>query len=72
MADKMAKDWLKDIRKPLTPMYREIAVISLFINALALAVPVFVLQIYDRVINSGNISTLQGLLIGVGFVFAFD
>ena len=72
MADKMANDWLKEIRKPLMPMYREIAVISLFINALALAVPVFVLQIYDRVINSGNISTLQGLLIGVGFVFAFD
>ena len=54
------------------PMYREIAVISLFVNMLALAVPVFVLQIYDRVINSGNISTLQGLLIGVGFVFTFD
>jgi ATP-binding cassette, subfamily C, bacterial LapB len=72
MADNQAKDWLKDIRKPLMPMYREIAIISLFINALALAVPVFVLQIYDRVINSGNISTLQGLLIGVGFVFAFD
>ena len=72
MADDKSKDWLKDIRKPLAPMYREIGVISLFINALALAVPVFVLQIYDRVINSGNISTLQGLLIGVGFVFAFD
>ena len=54
------------------PMYREIAVISLFVNLLALAVPAFTMQIYDRVINSANLSTLQGLLIGVSFVFLFD
>ena len=72
MSDKPSRDWLQPIKAQLLPMYREIAIISMFINVLALVVPVFVMQIYDRVINSGNISTLQGLLVGVGFVFAFD
>jgi len=70
--EEQTKSWLKPIMKPLWPMYREIGIISIFINMLALAVPAFTMQIYDRVINSGNISTLQGLLIGVAFVFIFD
>jgi len=72
MTDKPSRDWLKPIKAQLMPMYREIAVISMFINVLALAVPVFTLQIYDRVVNSGNLSTLQGLGIGMAFVFGFD
>ena len=31
---------------------------SLFVNLLALAVPVFTFQVYDRVIASAGISTL--------------
>ena len=38
---------------------------SLFVNLLALAVPVFTLQVYDRVIASAGISTLWGLAIGI-------
>ncbi len=45
---------------------------SAFINILALAVPVFTLQVYDRVIGSGSISTLQGLIVGMGLVLVFD
>ncbi len=45
---------------------------SLFVNMMALAVPVFVLQIYDRVVFHAGISTLQGLVIGMCFVLIFD
>ena len=45
---------------------------SLFVNLLALAVPVFTLQVYDRVIASAGISTLWGLAIGMIFVIIFD
>ena len=32
--------WLKEVLRPLQPMYREVVVTSLFVNSLALAVPV--------------------------------
>ncbi len=45
---------------------------SAFVNVLALAVPIFVLQVYDRVVQHAGISTLQGLLIGMAAVLVFD
>jgi len=45
---------------------------SLFVNALALAVPVFTMQVYDRVVFHAGISTLQGLVLGMVFVLIFD
>ena len=45
---------------------------SLFVNLLALAVPVFVLQVYDRVVFHGGLSTLQGLVVGMAAVLLFD
>ncbi|MDV7338742.1 ATP-binding cassette domain-containing protein [Terasakiella sp. A23] len=45
---------------------------SFFVNMLALVVPVFVLQVYDRVVFHAGIETLQGLVIGVLLVLVFD
>ncbi|MEM9724174.1 MAG: peptidase domain-containing ABC transporter [Pseudomonadota bacterium] len=53
-------------------MLPQLLALSLFINALALAVPVFVLQVYDRVVPHSSIATLQALLIGVLIAIAFD
>jgi ATP-binding cassette subfamily C protein LapB len=64
--------WLKPVLKPLRPIFVEIAATSLFINILALAVPVFVLQVYDRVVLYAGFTTLQGLAIGMVFAIAFD
>jgi len=64
--------WLKPIVKPLLKTFREVMGMSFFINMLALAVPVFVLQVYDRVVFNAGIETLQGLVIGVFLVLVFD
>lgn len=45
---------------------------SLFINVLALAVPVFMLQVYDRVVFNAGLTTLQGLVIGMVVAVLFD
>ncbi len=45
---------------------------SFFVNVLALAVPAFTMQVYDRVVYHAGISTLQGLALGMLFVLAFD
>lgn len=45
---------------------------SLFINLLALAAPIFVLQVYDRVVFYAGVSTLTALASGMGVVLVFD
>ena len=64
--------WLKSILENLKPVLIEIFIGSFFINLLAISVPIFVLQVYDRVISHAGISTLQGLMIGMLGVVFFD
>lgn len=67
-----SRAWLKDVIKPLRPIFREVLVISLFVNLLALAVPVFTMQVYDRVVYHHGLGTLLGLIIGMLLVILFD
>ncbi len=64
--------WLRNLVEPLAPLYKEVLAVSFCVNLLAIAVPVFVLQVYDRVIFHSGLSTLQGLVIGICAVIAFD
>ncbi|MEK7245398.1 MAG: peptidase domain-containing ABC transporter, partial [Pseudomonadota bacterium] len=64
--------WLIPFIRPLRPIFAEVLAMSFFVNAIALAVPVFSLQVYDRVIGNQGYSTLQGLVIGMLVVLAFD
>jgi ATP-binding cassette subfamily C protein LapB len=58
--------------KQLLPVFREVAMLSLVVNVLALAVPIFILQVYDRVVFHAGISTLYGLVFGMAVVIVFD
>ena len=64
--------WLKEVLRTLRPAFREVAAISLFVNLLALSVPIFVLQVYDRVVFFQGLATLKGLAVGMAFAIAFD
>ncbi|PPD16131.1 MAG: type I secretion system permease/ATPase [Methylobacterium sp.] len=52
--------------------YMHIAVAALIINVMALAFPLFVMNVYDRVLPNGAIASLIALSIGVLIAFAFD
>jgi ATP-binding cassette subfamily C protein LapB len=67
-----ARAWLEDIVNPLRPVFRGVLVISLFVNLLALAVPIFTMQVYDRVVTHHGIGTLFGLVIGMLLIIVFD
>ena len=45
---------------------------TLFINILALATPIFVLQVYDRVVFQAGLDTLKALILGVFIALVFD
>lgn len=72
IAELAAKGWLRRLMAPLWPTFREVVILSLFVNVLALAVPVFVMQVYDRVIFHAGLETLQALLLGIACVLVFD
>ena len=70
--DNDKRGWLKAIVDPLRPVARELLAASMFVNLLALAAPIFVMQVYDRVIGHSGMETLKGLVIGMVLVLGFD
>ena len=47
-------------------------VIGLFLNVLHLSLPLYTIQIYDRVISSGNLDTLVALTLLVSVLLGFQ
>ncbi len=72
MEEIKTRSWLGSLLKPLRPAFREVVAMSLFINILALALPVFILQVYDRVVFYQGLSTLKALIFGVAIAIGFD
>lgn len=64
--------WRYFLRRAALSAMPELLVISLFVNLLALAAPLFVMQVYDRVIFHAGLSTLEALATGMGLAIAFD
>lgn len=66
------KHWFWDVIYKSWPIYTEVMLASLLINVFALASPLFVMNVYDRVVPNHALETLWVLAIGVGIVFTFD
>ncbi|MGR6468398.1 type I secretion system permease/ATPase [Rhizobium sp. PAMB 3182] len=64
--------WLRSTLKPFMRSYVEVALATLFINLLALATPLFAMNIYDRVLPNKAATTLWVLAIGVAGASLFD
>lgn len=64
--------WFWGTVKKQWPAFAEVAAASILINSFALASPLFVMNVYDRVVPNNAIDTLWVLAIGAFTVFGFD
>lgn len=66
------RHWFFDVLKHFMPMYKSVFLASFFINILALAAPLFMMNVYDRVIPNVALETLWVLGIGIGLGYFFE
>lgn len=66
------KKWFWGTIFHFLPIYRHVALASIFINLLAIASPIFSMNVYDRVVPNNAMETLWVLAVGVALTFFFD
>lgn len=66
------RSWFWDTIWRYRKNYYNVAIAALMINIFAIASPLFVMNVYDRVVPNSAFETLWVLAIGVSIVFIFD
>ncbi|MGY6028458.1 type I secretion system permease/ATPase [Phytobacter sp. AG2a] len=64
--------WFQDTLKLSKFLYFDAVVASFLVNLVALSAPLFVMNVYDRVVPNQATATLWVLAIGVSIAFIFD
>ena len=70
--DQAKGNWFWSAALRFWPSYLQVIVAALLVNLLALASPIFVMNVYDRVIPNLAIPTLWALTVGVAIAILLD
>ncbi|PLX81266.1 MAG: type I secretion system permease/ATPase [Desulfuromonas sp.] len=66
------REWFWGTVLKFFPIYKHVLLATVLVNILALASPLFVMNVYDRVVPNNAIDTLWALAIGVFIAYGFD
>ncbi len=69
---KQYKSWFWGTLFQFWPVYSHVLLASVLINCFAIASPLFIMNVYDRVVPNNAIETLWVLAVGVMIVFGFE
>ena len=64
--------WFWGVLQRAWPLYSEVLIASFLINIFALLSPLFIMNVYDRVVPNEAYETLWVLAIGLGIAYCFD
>jgi ATP-binding cassette subfamily C protein LapB len=64
--------WFWSVVSRFWSNYSHVAIAALIVNILGLASPLFIMNVYDRVVPNGAIASLIALAIGMGIAVVFD
>lgn len=67
-----SKRWFWGVILKFWPIYRHVIAASIMTNLIIVASPLFVMNVYDRVIPNNAVDTLWALAIGIGIAYLFD
>lgn len=70
--ERPSSNWRGSLMRSIRPALAEIVAASVFINLLALATPVFMMTVYNKVINHAALATLDVLAIGMITLMVFE
>jgi ATP-binding cassette subfamily C protein LapB len=66
------RSWFWGALSSFWPTYSQVIIASILVNMFALASPLFIMNVYDRVVPNNAVETLWVLAIGAVTVFGFD
>jgi ATP-binding cassette, subfamily B, bacterial HlyB/CyaB len=72
LTERARTGWRDTMLARLRPVLWELGVASVVINLLALATPLFLMTVYNKVINHGALQTLDVLVFGMVTLFLFE
>lgn len=64
--------WFWSVVRKFGSNYWHVALAAFLVNMLALAAPLFTMNVYDRVVPNGAIPSLIALAVGLGLAIVFD
>jgi ATP-binding cassette, subfamily C, bacterial LapB len=64
--------WFWSVVRRFGSNYSHVALAAFIVNLLALAAPLFTMNVYDRVVPNGAIPSLVALAVGLGLAIVFD
>ncbi|RXJ85260.1 type I secretion system permease/ATPase [Arcobacter sp. CECT 8985] len=66
------KEWFWGTLRRNKGIYKQVVIVSLFVNMLILATPLFTMNVYDRVLPNNAMETLWALFFGISLAMIFD
>jgi ATP-binding cassette subfamily C protein LapB len=66
------REWFWGTILKFSPIYKHVLLATAMVNVLALASPLFIMNVYDRVVPNNAFDTLWALALGVFIAYMFD